>query len=151
MTELRPLIRADMAPLLDLEARCFDPPWSEALLQRRLEQFDSLSLGLFERHELVGFALCSRLFDEAELLQIAVAPSRRREGLGRRLLEALLSQLAAAGAGRLLLEVRQSNRAAIGLYRVLGFDEDGRRRGYYSSAAGTEDAVLMSRALGNAV
>lgn len=148
MTELRPLTCADLAVLLDLEARCFDPPWSEALLRRRLEQPDSLSLGMFDGRELAGFVLCSRLFDEAELLQIAVAPARRREGLGRWLLETALSQLAEAGAERLLLEVRASNRAAIGLYRILGFQQDGRRRGYYPTDAGAEDAVLMSRELG---
>lgn len=151
MTDLRPLTRADMTALLDLETSCFDPPWSEALLQRRLEQPGSLNLGLFEGRELIAFALCSRPFDEAELLQVAVTPSRRREGLGRRLLEALQSQLSEAGTERLLLEVRASNRAAIGLYRILGFDDDGRRRGYYSGDAGSEDALLMSRALANAV
>ncbi|NVK42241.1 MAG: ribosomal protein S18-alanine N-acetyltransferase [Oceanospirillaceae bacterium] len=145
MAEARALSAADLTALCDFQTLCFDPPWSEALLRRQLQKPDGLNLGLYDGGELIAFALCSRLFDEAELLQIAVLPQRRREGLGRRLLEDMMSRLACDGCQRLLLEVRASNAAALSLYRILGMQEDGRRRGYYSSASGTEDALLMSK------
>ena len=150
MVEPKPLSADDLTALCALETSCFDPPWSESLLRRQLQRPDNLNLGLFERGELVAFALFSRLFDEAELLQIAVAPDRRREGLGRHLLEVSQALLTGSGCARLLLEVRASNAAAIRLYRIRGFQEDGRRRGYYGSAEGAEDALLMSRVPGKA-
>ncbi|GGO78739.1 ribosomal-protein-alanine acetyltransferase [Marinobacterium nitratireducens] len=147
MAEVRALSAAHLTALSLLEASSFEPPWSETLLQRQLGQPGGFNLGLFEGDELLAFALCSRLFDEAELLQIAVQPARRREGLGRQLLEEVMARLAGDGCERLMLEVRASNAAGLSLYRILGFAEDGRRKGYYASGSGREDAVLMSRIL----
>ncbi len=144
MTDIRALQRSDMTALCALQAQCFDPPWSEAMLVARLEHPRSLNLGVFSDDRLLGFALFSFLFEEAEVLQIGVAPEQQRRGLARKLLSQALQTLAAGDVERVLLEVRDSNRAAIGLYRSLGFIEDGRRCGYYAGAGGPEDAVLMS-------
>lgn len=146
MAELRHLGIGDLAPLCRLQS-CIDPPWSETLLRQRLGQSGGLNLGLVEAGELVAFALIGRLFDEAELLQVAVVPSRRRRGLACRLLDMAMIELSRAGVSRLMLEVRASNAAAIALYRASGFDEDGRRPNYYPVAGGREDALLMSRRL----
>lgn len=74
--------------------------------------------------------------DEAEVLNIAVAPDFQRLGIGRALLKA-------TAARTLFLEVRESNAAARAFYQSLGFRQTGRRRGYYHHPA--EDAILMSR------
>jgi ribosomal-protein-alanine N-acetyltransferase len=47
----------------------------------------------------------------------------------------------------MFLEVRASNVAAITLYDDIGFVEMSVRRGYYPTAKGREDAVLMGLAL----
>jgi ribosomal-protein-alanine N-acetyltransferase len=99
--------------------------------------------------DLWGFAAWRQLSDEAELLNLAVDPQRRRRGVARTLLDASLTQLVGAGIVRLLLDVRAGNLPARRLYESLGFDEDGRRRGYYPARGElpAEDAVLMSRNL----
>ncbi|WP_020682846.1 ribosomal protein S18-alanine N-acetyltransferase [Marinobacterium rhizophilum] len=144
MADIRPLELNDLASLHQLQLQCFDPPWSEEMLRARLVHPRSLSLGIFTGGQLHGFVLLSHLLDEAEVLEIGVAPQYQRAGLARQLLQHALQQLAKLGIERLMLEVRASNLPALGLYRALGFVEDGRRTGYYPTATGHEDAVLMS-------
>jgi [ribosomal protein S18]-alanine N-acetyltransferase len=96
--------------------------------------------------EVAGFAIV-RLVDvpgaaEAELESIVVAERYQGRGLGGLLLSDCARQVKELGARRLDLEVRESNAAAIRLYRAAGFEETGRRRGYYRDPE--EDAVLMS-------
>lgn len=93
-----------------------------------------------------GFCLATLVLDEASLLLIIVRQRARRQGLARRLLQALLEALATRGGNVCLLEVREKNTAALALYGDLGFVRDGRRRGYYpaGAAGGREDAILMS-------
>lgn len=94
-----------------------------------------------------AFALGRSAADEAELLTIAVAPEAQRRGTGRRLLDRLHARLAADGTRRIFLEVAETNAAARALYLKAGYAETGRRRGYYSEASPTIDAILMARAL----
>ena len=78
----------------------------------------------------------------AEILDLCVLASCRRQGYGRQMLEAALQAL--APVERVDLEVRASNEAALGLYRALGFCETGRRPQYYVTLRGREDAILMT-------
>ncbi len=94
---------------------------------------------------ILGFAVARLLPPEAELESIAVAAEWQGRGLGRRLLEALGTELKAGGVDELLLEVRASNGRARGFYEALGFAGAGTRRGYYADPV--EDAVLMRRKL----
>ncbi|MGB0212983.1 GNAT family N-acetyltransferase, partial [Algiphilus sp.] len=100
----------------------------------------------------VAFAVSSLAMDDAHLLNLAVAPTARRGGLARRLLDHVLAQARAAEAQRVLLEVRESNGAAVGLYADAGFRLLARRRGYYPAAGGRrEDALVMVCALADGV
>lgn len=86
--------------------------------------------------------------DEAELLTLAVHPDARRKGLGRRLLREFEARAAAAGAVTAFLEVAADNAAARALYAAAGWDEAGRRRGYYRRpGARAVDAVVLRRQL----
>lgn len=89
--------------------------------------------------EILGFIDYWVVAGEVELIDVAVAPAARRQGLGRRLVEHLRADVPDAAAVH--LEVRAGNAAAIALYRALGFVEVGRRRGYYADG---EDALLWS-------
>jgi ribosomal-protein-alanine N-acetyltransferase len=100
---------------------------------------------------LLGFVVYSLVVDEACIHNIAVQPDCQRQGLGLELLRAALSACSAAGAKRCYLEVRASNRQARRLYEKLEFKPDGVRKNYYSSEAGREDALLMSRELSRSV
>jgi ribosomal-protein-alanine N-acetyltransferase len=98
-----------------------------------------------ESDELVGFVLTRLAADEMEMLNLAVAPARRRRGLGRRLVAEALARGRARGIEQCWLEVRASNRAALDFYRALGFRERSRRRAYYRDPV--EDAVVCARHL----
>ena len=93
-----------------------------------------------ETSELLAFLVAHDLGPEWELENIVVAPSARRKGLGARLVGELLSHARQAGSEHVFLEVRESNQAARILYEKSGFEEAGRRSGYYLNPP--EDAIL---------
>jgi [ribosomal protein S18]-alanine N-acetyltransferase len=97
-----------------------------------------------EQGRIVGVLLAWHVVDEVTLLDVAVRGTRRREGHGRALVEALLVWAKEAGARLCLLEVRTSNTAARSLYATLGFEEVNVRRRYYEDG---EDAVEMHATL----
>jgi ribosomal-protein-alanine N-acetyltransferase len=93
----------------------------------------------------VGF-ICFRIVsDEAEVLNLAVTPAVRRQGVGSLLLDEALREAALQGARRVFLEVRESNQPALEFYRRLGFSVSAHRRGYYADPV--EDAVVLMRDL----
>lgn len=141
---VRPLEAEDLPAWLAIEHACFPEPWSEQQLRAHLKQSRNRCLGLFELNRLVGFAVFSTVLDEAELLQIAIEPEQQGKGLAENFLRQSLDTLQQVGIIRFMLEVRASNAAAIRLYEKIGFNEDGRRKGYYPALDGREDAVLMS-------
>ncbi|MFC3284314.1 GNAT family N-acetyltransferase [Litchfieldella rifensis] len=127
-------------------------PWTPAQLAEALADPHIRVWGALDRQaRLLGFAVLQRLPFDAELQAITVALPARRRGIASTLLARGGDDAAEWGSERLLLEVRAGNTAAIALYRQCGFEEDGRRRGYYPPArAGgeREDALLMSLRLG---
>lgn len=146
---LRPLTPADAARAAVLHAQGFADAWSEASLSGLIAEPNVLALGAQAGSALIAFALFQSAAGDTELLTIATDPARRGEGHGRRLIEAALTPLAAAGNTRLLLEVAEDNAPARHLYAGLGFTLDGRRKGYYTAGrAAPVDALLMSRPLG---
>ena len=90
--------------------------------------------------------MARHLAPEWELENIVVAPAARRTGLGKRLLNALLSQARETNSAAVFLEVRESNTAARSLYEKTGFQLTGRRKAYYTNPQ--EDAVLYRLTLG---
>ena len=87
-----------------------------------------------------GYGLL-RCFDDAEIIMIATDPARRREGIGKLLLEDLIKEAQRRKAGCIFLEVRETNFPARAMYRGAGFTEEGVRRGYYHDPP--ENAVIM--------
>lgn|GEM_PF-322233 len=104
----------------------------------------STSPGLFFE-QIVGYLCFWCVVDELQILNVTVAASHRRKGIGRRLLHHALNYGVQKGARMAVLEVRKTNRAAQGLYEEAGFRTVGERPGYYSS--GQEPALLMHRDL----
>lgn len=99
---------------------------------------------LLARHvdgALVAVAWLRSAADEAEVLDLAVAPAHRRRGHGRALLLAAAAHVHAAGARRLLLEVRADNAAAAALYAGAGLVQVGTRPGYHRDGS---DARLLA-------
>ena len=90
-----------------------------------------------------GYVVALDAADEGEILNLAVAPSGRRHGLGRTLVEEVLDALADRGVRKVYLEVRESNAPARALYAAHGFKEAGRRKRYYRRPE--EDAIVLRR------
>jgi len=133
---------ADLPALVELEARAFTDPWNIADLGAELAAPGAVVLVLVDTSaRLAGYATFRQLPDAWELLRLAVAPERRRAGLGRRLLREGLRRLGGAGE-RFCLEVREDNVAACQLYETEEFRRVGRRPGYYRDGTA---ALLYAR------
>lgn len=159
--QLRQASAADHALLVALEKRSQIRPWSAAQILEELEHPEAAVFVAEDaednaRTTLVAMVASRLIADELWVLQVGTDPRARRRGLARELLFQALSSPLAQRARKAWLEVRASNKGAIALYRGLGFDEAGRRRGYYPPLVGDgdgkkkgprEDAVLFARVL----
>jgi ribosomal-protein-alanine N-acetyltransferase len=143
----RPMAVHDLDAVVAVETRSYSHPWSRGNFT------DSLAAGHLaevledDAGELVGYLVAMAGVDELHLLNITVAPDWQGRGHGQALMAALQQHARHRGLATLWLEVRESNHRARALYRRLGFEEVGLRRGYYPAAVRREDAVVMSLAL----
>jgi len=128
----------DLAGIAAIEAASFPDPWSGSQLRAHLAD---LFLVAEAGEALAGYLIAIVTGLEAEILNVAIAPDRRGQGVGRALLRAALDELGTWGVRAVYLEVRASNAVALRLYAGRGFREAGRRRGYYDHPR--EDAILM--------
>ena len=128
-----------------LERRCFSAPWSETSVAGELTNPLSLWLVALAGGAVVGYVGSQTVLDEADVMNVAVDPAYRRQGVGKGLMLALMAALRQAGVRTLALEVRASNEAAQALYKNLGFEQAGRRPGYY--ARPREDALILKKRL----
>lgn len=101
---------------------------------------------VFGTRSAVGFVLLRAVADEAEILTIAVAPSHRRRGVGRALVEEAMRRLYRDRIASLFLEVDAGNVAALALYRRLRFEKVGERKGYYAHGTVPGATALVMRA-----
>ena len=130
---------SDLPAVLAIERRSFQTPWSLAMFVLELSKPAGICLAAEADGGLIGYLVCSRYADVWHLMNVAVTPEWRRQGLASRLLERLFEE---AGAdARYTLEVRTSNRGAIAMYRRFGFRPTGHRRRYYHDNG--EDALVM--------
>jgi ribosomal-protein-alanine N-acetyltransferase len=139
---LAPMRPEEIDAVMAIEQRAYPFPWTRANFA------DSLAAGYSAwtcrmEGELIGYAVMMLVLDEAHLLNITVAPDWQRHGYGLLVMHHLFGVARAHGAARLFLEVRPTNAPGQGLYRKLGFETIGRRRGYYPAGSGREDAVVM--------
>ena len=138
-----PMDRSHIPQIAALERECFSTPWSEAMLTEVL--FDAQASFIVAESEdggVLGYAGLQVVLDEGYIDNIAVDPNARRHGVADGLLD-VFCRFGEANLAFLTLEVRESNAPAIALYRKHGFEEAGRRKGYYTKP--TEDAVIMTR------
>lgn len=145
--EIRELARADLPAILDIERLSFPKPWSRALFERELSTPFARVVVAVVGNRVVGYCCRWRVSDEVHLLNVAVHPSWRGRGIGRKLVEEVIAEARATGGQVIYLEVREGNSVARRLYRGLGFRELGLRRNYYASG---EHAVVMELRLARA-
>lgn len=142
---LTPLSESLLPAVLDVERRAYAFPWTEGIFRDCLKAgYAGWALQSRDEGTLLGYAVMSMAVGEAHILNLAVDPLRRREGLARFLLAHLLQVARAAHCTLVLLEVRRSNKAAIRLYQGFGFQQIGTRRGYYPGHEAREDAFVLA-------
>ena len=141
--EIRKMTAGEVPQVAELEKLCFAMPWSEKSVAGELENPLSLWLVAMEGESLAGYVGSQTVMDETDMMNLAVAPQFRRQGVGEALVNALVAALKDLGSRCLTLEVRDSNEAARALYAKLGFVEIGRRRGYYRDPR--EDALILRK------
>ena len=149
--QLRPMAAADAEAMAALERTCFvgagHEPWSASMFLAELDPEAPAARSWWVAHdngELIGFAGGMVVDKDVEILDVAVAPEHRREGIARKLLAHVSYDAQMLGCTSASLEVEAGNASAIALYESLGFVEVGRRRGYYGAGV---DALVMGASL----
>jgi ribosomal-protein-alanine N-acetyltransferase len=133
----------DLDAVHEIERESFSTPWPAHAYRQEIEQ-NRLAHYIVARYgsQVVGFAGIWLLVDEAHITTFATRAAWRRQGIGERLLLALIDLSLARGAVEATLEVRPSNTPARRLYEKYGFKVVGVRPRYYSD--NNEDALIMT-------
>jgi [ribosomal protein S18]-alanine N-acetyltransferase len=138
--------KEDLDQVLTIEQTSFSMPWSRNLFlsEFRSRQVSNLMVALADgpSRRVIGFIVFWTVEDEMHILNLAVVPAFRRQGIAKKLVQAALARASQKGSKRAFLEVRASNAAAQKLYSSLGFTGTSIRRDYYDQPV--EDAVVMT-------
>jgi ribosomal-protein-alanine N-acetyltransferase len=129
--------------IAEIEKICFSDPWSVRSVESELENPLSLWLVALDGDCVVGYVGSQTVLGGADMMNLAVLPQYRKQGVGEALVDKLMDALRAKGAISLSLEVRQSNLPAICLYKKLGFEQIGMRPNYYRNPR--ENALILRK------
>lgn len=142
---IRKMNLGDVSAIAELEKVCFSDPWSENSIASEVN--NPLSYWLVAEIDgvVAGYIGSQTVLDAADMMNLAVSPDYRRQGVGQALVNALVEHLRQNKVIALLLEVRVSNTPAIALYESMGFEQVGRRPKYYHNPR--EDALIMRKGL----
>jgi len=138
ITQFKP---KDLDAMMEIERRSFTLPWSRTFYEQLWPQ-EAISVWVgWQNHELVAYYLIQTVASEMELHTFAVKPELRRQGIGKKLMQHMLSMAKENSIKHIFLQVRPSNLAATSLYIGLGFEPIAIRKGYYQDNG--ENAVVM--------
>jgi ribosomal-protein-alanine N-acetyltransferase len=117
--------------------------WSEQAIADALAASPGYHLVGIGGGHIAGFISSRRIAVEGEILNLAVKPEFRRQGIGHALVSVILERFHRDGVRQVFLEVRESNHDAIAFYKRLGFHQIGRREAYYSDPPAA--ALVLAR------
>ena len=143
--QIRPMTREDCDQVAVIEAASFSVPWSRKAFTDTVEKENFRYFVAEEDGEILGYCGFLYVLDEAEIPNVCVKTSARKQGVGKKMMTVLIEEAAKLELEVLYLEVRESNVAARHLYETLGFTINGIRKNFYEQP--TENAVLMSKTL----
>jgi len=135
---------ADLDAILNIEQASFSVPWQREHFEHEMAAPHSFPFVAESSGSIVGYVCLMSLFEEAQILDIAVAPQQRGKGIAQLLMDHAVAVAREKKAEVLALEVRSTNSSAITLYERCGFVRTGVREKYYE---GRDDAVLMEKCL----
>ncbi len=124
-----------------LEKTCFSVPWSEEQFLLAFDRKIFHVFGLRKSGRLLAYCAMYKASGDVEILNLAVRPDMRRQGLAKRLLGLVLQIARNMKVFDVYLEVREHNVPAQRLYKGFGFVQTGVRKKYYPDTG--EDALVM--------
>ena len=137
-------MKAEHVPqVAQLEKLCFADPWSEMSIASELQNLWAYWLVAVQDDMVVSYIGSQSTIDETDVMNVAVHPDWRRQGIAEQLIENLIEELKKRGSHALMLEVRASNAPAISLYEKMGFRQVGLRKNYYRNPK--EDALILRK------
>ena len=134
-----------LEPIMEIENLSFPSPWNLSFFKEEVKNPVSHLWTVFVYGVLSGYICFRMVADEIQLLNIAVHPRKRDNGLGQCLLKKMICAGISEGIQSIWLEVRTSNLIAHRLYEKLGFKEISKKPGYYRDT--NEDAIVMALSL----
>ena len=142
--EIVKMNESHVASVAAIEKECFGrDAWSEKSVSGELTNALALWLVAVEGETVAGYVGSQTVCNETDMMNVAVTADFRRQGIGEKLVTALVEELKAIESHSLTLEVRASNAPAIALYEKTGFTEVGRRKNYYRNPK--EDALILRK------
>ena len=137
-----PMSIKDLNKIYDLELESYDFPWTKEILRDCiLYKYDSFVV--FFNENLVGYVIAKITYPETHILNLTVKKCFRKKGIGRSLIELIISEARLKNSETIILEVRVNNIQAQSLYKKLNFEIIGTRKDYYESENGREDAYVL--------
>ena len=138
---IRPMSWPDIEAVHAIEAAVFEvDPWSAEQFWGELAQPTREYVVAEDSGVIIGYAGAYLLPPDADVQTIAVSGAAQGRGVGRLLLEELITIAVRNKCSQLLLEVRSDNASALGMYERFGFESLSKRRDYYASGV---DALIM--------
>ncbi|MGZ8095120.1 MAG: ribosomal protein S18-alanine N-acetyltransferase [Methylosarcina sp.] len=145
LMRIRRMTSSDLPAVLQIERKNYQFPWGEDIFKDCFKAHYDLRV-CEEMEIILGYYIVSMAVDEVHILNISVDPAEQHQGIGRKMLEHIIEN-SRGKAHTIFLEVRPSNTVALSLYRKVGFNEIGIRKGYYPAENGREDAIMLAMEL----
>ena len=133
----------NLTKVYELELESYDFPWTKEILRDCiLYKYDSF-VAVFNDN-LVGYIISKITYPETHILNLTVKENFRKKGIGKALIELIISDARLRNSENIILEVRANNTDAQSLYKKLNFEVIGTRKDYYESKNDREDAYVLN-------
>ncbi len=139
--QIRWLIRRDMPEVLEIERESFEFAWTEEEFLCCLRQRNCIGMVAELDHQIVGFMIYELHKSRLRILNFAVAPQARRQGVGQQMVGRLIDKLSQQRRKEIILEVRETNVAAQLFFKNRDFRALSVLRNHYDDTC--EDAYYM--------
>lgn len=146
---ISPIKDDELSNIAAIHKDSFEKAWDEGELASTLNSKGIRCLTAHilakPKYNTLGFLVYRITGDEAEIITIASAPSKRRNGVGRALIDEMIRNCLTERVSYIFLEVDEANKAALSLYLKLGFTKVGERKGYYKNTETKKDGTPLEK------